>query len=79
MRHMHFVCVAVHVTGLGRGFNSFLWGDYHLAVCGEVGYPLGRLRGGGSPTWRDAAPRATHMEKRRAAAQVTFFGSRDVY
>ena len=56
MRHMHVVCVAVHVTGLGRGFNSFLWGDYHLAVCGEVGHPHGETPHHGPPTWRNAGP-----------------------
>ena len=55
MCHMHFVCAALHVTGLGCGFNSILRRDCHLAVCGR---------------W------ATHMEKRRAAAQVTCFSPR---
>ena len=35
MCHMHFVCAALHVTGLGCGFNSILRRDCHLAVCGR--------------------------------------------
>ena len=29
-----------YVTDLGCGFNSFLWRQCQLAVCGEVGHPL---------------------------------------
>ena len=55
MCHMHFVCAALHVTGLGCGFNSILRRNCHLAVCER---------------------RATDMEKRWAAAQVTCFSPR---
>ena len=43
--HMHFVCAALHVTGLGCDFNSILWRDCHLAVCGEVAHPHGETPG----------------------------------
>ena len=35
MCHMHFVCAALRVTRLGFVFNSILWRDCHLAVCGR--------------------------------------------
>ena len=33
------------VTDLGCGFNSFLWRQCQLAVCGELGRPHGKSRG----------------------------------
>ena len=39
---------------------------------------LGRLWGGGPPTLKNDGPRASHMEKRGAAARITSFSSREL-
>ena len=49
----------VHVTSLCCDFNSFLWMQRQLAICGEVGHPHGDMRGGMPLTWRDAGPPPT--------------------
>eukprot|EP01048_Picozoa_sp_COSAG05_P007556 COSAG05_NODE_536_length_8861_cov_4.614700_4_plen_75_part_00 len=55
---MHFVCAALHVMGLGCGFNIV----FYDAIV----------------SWPFAGRWATHMEKCRAAAQITSCSSREV-
>eukprot|EP01048_Picozoa_sp_COSAG05_P012184 COSAG05_NODE_1201_length_5537_cov_9.015447_3_plen_55_part_00 len=47
---MHTLCMGnvwatLHVTSIGCGFNSFLWRQCQLAVCGEMGHPHGESPG----------------------------------
>ena len=51
----------VHVTSPCCGFNSFLWLQRQLAICGEVGRPHGDMRGGVPLIWRDAAREPKHV------------------